>query len=132
MQPVICERECAQRWSLEGDVTRLVEGADEVARFQHGGQHRGRIARIRAEISVAQIAPLKKRAPPERSMKISQCDTAPSREGPNSSVPRDDGSGWAKSSTVISNAPRWPFADRTVPFATGNSLARGGTIAPEA
>ncbi len=39
----------------EGDVARLVEGADEVARLEHRLEHRGRVAGIGAQIAVAQI-----------------------------------------------------------------------------
>ncbi len=39
----------------ENNVARLVEGADEIARLEHDAQHRGRIARIGAQIAVAQI-----------------------------------------------------------------------------
>ena len=39
----------------EGDIARLVEGADEVARLEHRAQHRRRIAGIGAQIAVAQI-----------------------------------------------------------------------------
>ncbi len=59
----------------------------------------------------------------------SQRDCAPLRDGPNTSVPREEGAGCAKSSTVISKAPRWPLAARIVPFATGNSVLRGGAMA---
>ena len=44
----------AQR-SVVGDVTRLLEGADEVARPEDRLQHRGGIAGIGAQIAVAQI-----------------------------------------------------------------------------
>jgi hypothetical protein len=39
----------------EGNVTWLVEGADEIAGFQNRAQHRGGTARIGAQISVTQI-----------------------------------------------------------------------------
>src|ERR1700674_3418310 len=39
----------------EIDVFRLVEGSDEIARFEYGPQHRRRIPRIGAQIAVAQI-----------------------------------------------------------------------------
>ena len=45
----------------EGDVARLVEAADEVARLEHGAQHRGRIVRVGAQIAVAQIVRGKQR-----------------------------------------------------------------------
>jgi hypothetical protein len=41
------------------------------------------------------------------------------RGGPKASAAREEGAGWAKSSTVSSNAPKWPFAVRIVPFTTG-------------
>ena len=39
----------------EGDVARLVEGTDEVARFEYRTQHRRRVAGIGTQIAVAQI-----------------------------------------------------------------------------
>ena len=39
----------------EGDVARLVEGADEVARLEHRLEHGGRIAGVGAQVAVAQI-----------------------------------------------------------------------------
>ena len=39
----------------EGDVARLVEGADQVAGLEHRAQHRGGIGGIGAQIAVAQI-----------------------------------------------------------------------------
>ena len=45
----------------EGDIARLVEGAGEVARLQHRAQHRGRVARIGAQIAVAQVGRRKQR-----------------------------------------------------------------------
>ena len=44
----------AQR-RVEGDIARLLEGADEIARLQYGLQHRGWIAGIGAQIAVAQV-----------------------------------------------------------------------------
>ena len=55
VQPTIFERECAQRSSVKGHIARLVEGADEVARLEHGAEDGGGIARIGAQIAVAQI-----------------------------------------------------------------------------
>ena len=43
------------------DVARLVEGAGEIARLEHGAQHRRRIARIGAQIAVAQVGSGKQR-----------------------------------------------------------------------
>ena len=79
----------------EGDVARLVEGADEIARLEHRAQHRGRIARIGAQIAVAQIGGGKSGAPPDRSSTMSQRDTAPFFAAPNASAPREDGAGCA-------------------------------------
>ena len=45
----------------ECNVARLVEGADEIARLEHRAQHRGGIARIGAQIAVAQIGGRKQR-----------------------------------------------------------------------
>ena len=39
----------------EIDVARLVERAGQVARFEHGPKNGGRIAGIRAQITVAQV-----------------------------------------------------------------------------
>ncbi len=47
-------RMCAQMIG-EGDVARLVEGADQVGGFQQHTQHRGRVAGIGAQIAVAQV-----------------------------------------------------------------------------
>ena len=45
----------------EINVARLVEGAGEIARLEHRAQHRSRIARIGAQITVAQIGGRKQR-----------------------------------------------------------------------
>ena len=45
----------------EGDVARLVEGADEIARFQHRAHDRRRVARIGSHIAVAQVGGRKQR-----------------------------------------------------------------------
>jgi hypothetical protein len=47
-------RMCAKR-GVVADVTRLLEGAGKVARFQHRPQHRGGVAGIGTQIAVAQI-----------------------------------------------------------------------------
>src|SRR6266849_6671614 len=39
----------------EIDVSRLVEASDEIARLEHGAQHRRRLARIGAQLAVAQV-----------------------------------------------------------------------------
>ena len=55
------ERECAHRSSVKVDVARLVEGADEIARLQHGAEHGSRVAGIGAQIAVAQVGGGKQR-----------------------------------------------------------------------
>ena len=42
----------------EIDVARLVEGAGEIARLEHRAQHGCRIARVGAQIAVAQVGGL--------------------------------------------------------------------------
>jgi len=54
----------------EGDVARLVEAADEVARLQHRREHGSGIAGIGAQITVAQVGAVKSGAPPEMSSTI--------------------------------------------------------------
>ena len=39
----------------EGDIARLVEAADKIARLEHGGENRGRIGWVGAQITIAQI-----------------------------------------------------------------------------
>ena len=79
----------------EGDVARLVEGADEIARLQHGAQHRGRIARIGAQIAVAQIGRgEQRRAAGEIEHQIAARHRAVARCA-EASAPREDGAGAA-------------------------------------
>ena len=39
----------------EGDVARLVEAADEIARLKHDAQHRCGVFRVRTQITIAQL-----------------------------------------------------------------------------
>src|SRR5215469_3231718 len=47
--------------SVEGDVTRLIEAADEIASAQHGSEHGGGIARMCSQIAVPQFGRRKER-----------------------------------------------------------------------
>ena len=78
----------------EGDVARLVEVAGQVARLQHGAQHRGRIAGIGAQIAVAQIGGRKQR---RAAGQIDQHVAAHRRHrcatAPNCKLSREEGAG---------------------------------------
>ncbi len=76
---------------VELDIARLVESAGKVPSFQNNPQDGCWIARIGAQIAVAQIERRKQGASPERSMIRSQRETAPLRGDKNFIVPRDDG-----------------------------------------
>jgi len=129
VQPTIWERECAQRWSLKAMKRGLSKVPTRSRAFSTALSTAAGLPGSARRYPSRRSAAGNKGLPPERSRTTSQRDTAPSRVGPNDSVPREDGAACAKSSTVISKAPRCPLAERTVPFATGNSLTRGGTMA---
>ena len=79
----------------EGDVARLVEGADEVARLEHRLEHGGAVAGIGAQIAVAQIGRGEQRRAAGQVEHDVARDTAPSRDVAKASAPRDDGAGCA-------------------------------------
>ena len=79
----------------EGDVARLVEAADEVARLEHRREHGGRIAGIGAQIAVAQIGRGEQR---RLAREVEHDVAARHRAVPGRaevSAPREDGAGCA-------------------------------------
>ena len=74
---------------------RLVEGADQTAGIRDRAFDGGAVARIGAQISRTQFMRGEHRRPPLRSRIRSQVEVAPSREGPNTSLAREEGSGSA-------------------------------------
>ncbi len=80
----------------EGDVARLVESADEIARLEHRREHGGRIAGIGAQIAVAQIGcGEQRRAAGKVEHDVAARHRAVAWRPRSSSAPREDGAGCA-------------------------------------
>ena len=79
----------------EGDIARLVETADEVARLEHRLEHGGGIAGIGAQIAVAQIGGgEQRRAAGDVEHEVAARHRAVAGRG-EAQAPREDGAGCA-------------------------------------